>query len=112
MSELKNTIRTLTERLDVPVYSGEVPEAFSTAAVVVQYLSETNARDIEGGKRNREINWRLVVVAPTVVGVESILDTLDTMDNSRNAHYQRIFTTLLDYEPVGLTIRIVGLLFN
>ena len=94
-------IELLKTTLNVDVYSGEIPESQTNPALLLQDLAHNYKRTTTGRKVKKSSNWRITVVAAMQSDVESILDKLEDMDNTRNQDFQRIFTNLVMRE-VGL----------
>lgn len=54
-------------------------------------VSNSDNRVITGQKYGNSQVYRVTVFAPTQAEIKDILDTLETLDNTKNADFQRIF---------------------
>lgn len=96
MSDLLAVVDLLKEKLTTDnVYTGEIPESQSDPAVLVQNVANPFERVLSGRKVKKSSTWRITVVAKLQSDVESILNELEDMDNTRNSDFQRIFTNLV-----------------
>lgn len=83
----------------VTVYDSFVPETETNPAVALTNVSLDNfTRVLEGEKTGKWQVWRVQVVAARTSDVESILRTLDTLDNTRNDDFQRVRVELVNLE--------------
>ncbi|CAL9967793.1 hypothetical protein VPHD63_0010 [Vibrio phage D63] len=96
---LKQVTALLKDRLSVPVYSGEIPESQENTAVMYQNVANPHERVVEGQKTKFRTIYRLTVVAVDDNELESVLEDLEDLDGSRNADFQKIWTTLVLREP-------------
>lgn len=94
ISLLKNTLGP-----GVTVYSGVVPEGVDKPCVSLTMVSNTDNRVIAGKKYGNTQVYRINVFAPNIPGIEQILETLETLDNTVNADFQRIFGQWILTEP-------------
>ena len=75
----------------ITVYTGTVPEGVDKPCVQVSMVSNTDNRVIAGQKYGNTQVYRVTVFAPIQSQIQGILDTLETLDNTVNADFQRIF---------------------
>ena len=75
----------------ITVYTGTVPEGVDKPCVQVSMVSNSDNRVIAGQKYGNSQVYRVTVFAPTQSQIQGILDTLETLDNTKNADFQRIF---------------------
>lgn len=75
----------------ITVYSGVVPEGVVKPCVSVTMVSNADNRVIAGHKYGNTQVYRVNVFAPTIVEIEQILETLESLDNTLNEDFQRIF---------------------
>ena len=75
----------------ITIYTGTVPEGVDKPCVQVSMVSNTDNRVIAGQKYGNTQVYRVTVFAPIQSQIQSILDTLETLDNTKNADFQRIF---------------------
>ena len=94
MSDLSAVISLLKANLSADVYSGEIPENQRSPAILVTNIANPHERVLSGRKVKKSSVWRLTVVAKLQSDVESILSSLESLDNTRNTDFQRIFTNL------------------
>lgn len=86
ISLLKNTLGS-----GITVYSGTVPEGVTKPCVSVSMVSNSDVRVIKGSKHGNTQVYRVTVFAPLESQIDTILDTLETLDNTVNDDFQRIF---------------------
>ena len=75
----------------ITVYTGVIPEGVTKPCVSVSMVSNSDNRVIKGRKYGNSQVYRVTVFAPTEAEIETILDTLETLDNTKNSDFQRIF---------------------
>ena len=75
----------------ITVYTGTVPEGVDKPCVSVSMVSNSDVRVIKGSKHGNTQVYRVTVFAPLESQIDTILDTLETLDNTKNADFQRIF---------------------
>ena len=75
----------------ITVYTGTVPEGVDKPCVSVSMVSNSDVRVIKGSKHGNNQVYRVTVFAPLESQIQSILDTLETLDNTVNDDFQRIF---------------------
>lgn len=75
----------------ITVYSGTIPEGVTKPCVGVSMVSNSDVRVIKGSKHGNAQVYRVTIFAPTESQIDTILDTLETLDNTKNADFQRIF---------------------
>ena len=75
----------------IAVYTGTVPEGVDKPCVSVSMVSNSDVRVIAGQKYGNTQVYRVTVFAPIQSQIQGILDTLETLDNTVNADFQRIF---------------------
>lgn len=75
----------------ITVYTGTVPEGVDKPCVQVSMVSNSDNRVIAGQKYGNTQVYRVTVFAPIQSQIQGILDTLETLDNTVNADFQRIF---------------------
>lgn len=95
----KKVIALLNSKLDVNVYMDFVPEGVTEPAVAIINVSNLYNRVIEGSKYGGSAIWRVTVVAQRTSDVESIVESLEALDNTRNADFQKIQSWLVELEP-------------
>ncbi len=99
MSDLQRVVSLLKTELSVPVYTGEIPEGQTAAAVLVQNVANPiKGRVLSGRKYGKSSVWRITVVAELQSDVESVLDLLEDMDGMSNSDFQMVFTSLVQSE--------------
>lgn len=75
----------------ITVYTGAIPEGVDKPCVQVSMVSNADNRVITGQKHGNTQVYRVTVFAPLESQIDTILDTLETLDNTVNADFQRIF---------------------
>ena len=75
----------------ITVYTGVIPEGVTKPCVSVSMVSNSDNRVIKGSKYGNSQVYRVTVFAPTEAEIETILDTLETLDNTKSSDFQRIF---------------------
>ena len=75
----------------ITVYTGAIPEGVDKPCVQVGMVANTDERVISGHKYGNSQTYRVTVFAPIQSQIKGILDTLETLDNTKNADFQRIF---------------------
>jgi hypothetical protein len=95
MSDLANVIALLKSKIGNNVYSGEIPETQTAPSVLVANIANPFGRVLSGRKVQKSSTWRITIVAEFQSQVESILDILEEMDNTRTTVFQRVFTSLV-----------------
>ena len=75
----------------ITVYTGTVPEGVDKPCVSVSMVSNSDVRVIKGSKHGNTQVYRVTVFAPLESQIDAILDTLETLDNTVNDAFQRIF---------------------
>ncbi len=75
----------------ITVYTGAIPEGVDTPCVQVGMVSNADNRVISGKKYGNAQVYRVTVFAPIQSQIKGILDILETLDNTKNADFQRIF---------------------
>ena len=75
----------------ITVYTGAIPEGVDKPCVQVSMVSNSDNRVIAGQKYGNTQVYRMIVFAPIQSQIQGILDTLETLDNTVNADFQRIF---------------------
>jgi len=75
----------------ITVYTGTVPEGVDKPCVSVSMVSNSDVRVIKGSKHGNTQVYRVTVFAPLESQIDTILDTLETLDNTVNDNFQRIF---------------------
>lgn len=75
----------------ITVYTGAIPEGADKPCVQVSMVSNSDNRVIAGQKYGNTQVYRVTVFAPIQSQIQGILDTLETLDNTVNADFQRIF---------------------
>lgn len=75
----------------ITVYTGTVPEGVDKPCVGVSMVSNSDVRVIKGSKHGNTQVYRVTVFAPLESQIDTILDTLETLDNTVNDDFQRIF---------------------
>jgi hypothetical protein len=83
---LKNTLNP-----NIAVYTGSIPEGVDKPCAQLSMVSNADNRVIAGQKYGNTQVYRVTVFAPTLSQIQDILDTLETLDNTKNADFQRIF---------------------
>ena len=86
MALLKTTLGS-----GITVYTGTVPEGVDKPCVSVSMVSNSDVRVIKGSKHGNTQVYRVTVFAPLESQIDTILDTLETLDNTVNDDFQRIF---------------------
>ena len=75
----------------ITVYTGAIPEGVDKPCVQVGMVNNADNRVISGQKYGNAQVYRVTVFAPIQSQIDTILDTLETLDNTVNADFQRIF---------------------
>ena len=75
----------------ITVYTGAIPEGVDKPCVQVSMVSNSDNRVIAGQKYGNTQVYRVTVFAPIQSQIQGILDTLETLDNTVNDDFQRIF---------------------
>ena len=75
----------------ITVYTGTVPEGVDKPCVSMSMVSNSDVRVIKGSKHGNTQVYRVTVFAPLESQIDTILDTLETLDNTVNDDFQRIF---------------------
>lgn len=85
--------------LGLTVHDSFVPETQTSPAVALSNVAYDNAgRVLEGEKVGIWSTWRVQVVAAATSDVESIVESLESLDNTSNANFQRVFVQLINEE--------------
>ena len=95
MSDILKVIALLKDTITTSVYTGEIPESQTEPSLLVKDLSIGYDRTVSGRKVRKNSVWRITVVAKTASDVELLLTKLESIDNSRNGDFQKIFTNLV-----------------
>lgn len=83
----------------ITVYSDFVPETETNPAVALTNVAFDEAgRVLEGEIVGKWSTWRVQVVASATSDVESIIEGLESVDNTKNADFQRIFVRVVNIE--------------
>ena len=75
----------------ITAYTGTVPAGVVKPCVGVSMVSNSDVRVIKGSKHGNTQVYRVTVFAPLESQIDTILDTLETLDNTVNDNFQRIF---------------------
>lgn len=102
MSDIKNITSLLKTITGLSVYSTEIPEDATRPAVTFANIAYQNDRVLNGDKTKRVSNWR-ITLSDSVVNLQDSIDKLESLDNTNNEHYQRIYVTLTFIEPKAQT---------
>lgn len=100
MSTFTNVRNLLVSALPgIKVYSDFVPETENNPAVALINVAYDNAgRVLEGEKVGHWSTWRVQVVASATSDVESIIELLESLDNTKNNDFQKVFVQLVNIE--------------
>lgn len=82
----------------VTVHSDFVPETELNPAVAYSNVAFNHNRVLEGEKVAKWSVWRVQVVADDTSSVESIIDSLETLDNTENEDFQKILVQTINIE--------------
>jgi len=77
------------------VYPDLVPEAASKPALAFVNAAFSQSRVLNGEATTKFSVWRLTLVAQSKTELQSMIDKLELIDNTRNANFSRIFTELI-----------------
>lgn len=102
MSVLKQVFALLKNNLNCDVFTGQIPEAQTAPAALLQNVANPFSRTLSGRKVKKSTVWRITIVAERQSDVESIIEQLENMDNSTSVEFQRINTNLVQRE-LGMT---------
>lgn len=102
MNDIKNITTLLKTITGLRVYSTDIPEEAPRPAVTFANIAYQNDRVLGGERTKRVSNWR-ITVSDSVVNLQDTIDKLESLDNTNNEHYQRIFVTLTFIEPKAQT---------
>jgi len=101
MIALQPVMSLLETVINVPVYQDEIPESYTGSAVAVTVLSPDYNRVLSGDVSGRTDTFRVAVVAQHDNDVKSIVENLETLDNTRNSDFARIYSRLVNWEQRG-----------
>ncbi len=82
----------------VAIYSDFVPEGVALPALSYTNVSYLTGRMLDGQKTRRQAVWRVALVSDDDDEVESMLETISTLDNTSNDYFQRIYVDLVNRE--------------
>jgi len=83
----------------IPVYWGAIPEGTVKPCVSVTEVSNSSTRVISGNKYGRNKVNRVTVYGTSAAQVADMLATIETLDNTSNDDFQRIFADYVLTEP-------------
>lgn len=99
MSTIVQLIAVLKANLvGVGVYSSVVPENAPVPAIAAHNVAFVSGRVLDGTKTGKWSQWRVTVVAAPA-SLQSVIDQLESLDNTVNTHFQRMFVDLTLIEP-------------
>jgi hypothetical protein len=75
----------------ITIYTGAIPEGVEKPCVQLSMVSNADNRVIAGQKYGNSQVYRVTVFASSQTQIKDILDALETLDNTKNADFQRIF---------------------
>ncbi len=104
MSTKSDLISYLKASLTVEVYSSVVPEQAVTPAVALSNVAFESDRVLSGDKTKRLSRWRVVVVAKPN-DLQSVIDELESIDNTSNDVFRKVFAQLQiieDKDPIDV----------
>jgi hypothetical protein len=89
----------LSTFLPCPVYRDFVPENETSPAVSFIDVSHTFNRVLDGSKSGRKSTWRVSVVASTSSEISTLVNLIETLDNTVTDEFQRVFIIYQNGDP-------------
>lgn len=86
---------------NVKVYADLVPEKSSLPAIAFTHIANNNNRTLNGEKSATWDTWRASIIAKTKSECDTIVNQLNTLDNTSNSHFKNIFLILEGSVPVS-----------
>lgn len=80
------------------VYSDVVPESDNNGAVAITNVANPTSRVLSGKKYGMVSTWRVTVIAPSKSVRQTIGDILETLDNTSNNDFNRVYVDLVNKE--------------
>jgi hypothetical protein len=78
--------------VNATVYRDFVPEKTNKPSIIANELSNTSNRVLSGSKYGKIAVWRVSVYVTSNQDIEPLLEILESLDNTSNADFQRIFS--------------------
>ena len=98
MTPLQNVLKLIRDTVTSSVHQDLVPEGVTEPACAVSFISVDETRVLSGDIGGTTNTFRVAVVASDDNDVKSIVETLETLDNTRNTDFSRIFSRLINWE--------------
>ncbi len=94
MSFLEQVIALLRPLFDseISIYSNILPEGTVKPALVVTEVANSSNRVLEGRKTGVQTVWRVTIYVRDDSELNALLDVLESLDNTSNNDFQRIFS--------------------
>ena len=86
--------RLLLALRPVNAYLDNVPENATLPAVSYKHLNHNFTTLLDGSKTGNSDRWELKIVTVDDADIEMLVNQLETLHNSSNSDYQRIFVTV------------------
>ena len=74
------------------VYSDVIPEGTTKPAVTITEISNSSSRVLSGKKYGLSSVWRVTLQVSDIVDMAPRLALLESLDNTKNSNFQKIFT--------------------
>lgn len=91
-----------TSLTDIGVWGGTIPENADVPAIAIYNVAFANDRVMSGEKTKRVSTWRITLV-DTVQNLQNSIDQIESVDNTVNDDFQRVYVELSLIEPKALT---------
>ena len=78
--------------VNASVYRNQIPEGITKPSVSVTEIANTTERVISGDKFGTKTTWRVNIYVNDDNDMPSLLAILETLDNTSNSDFQRIFS--------------------
>ena len=95
-SQIRNLI--LSANPGVSVYPDEVPEGEDTPAISFVNIGYVDDRMLSGAKSGHVQSWRITIVAGRLSKLKPIINSLESLDNTKNSDFSKIYVTLSSIE--------------
>lgn len=82
----------------VAIYQDVVPEGVEETACAVSFLALEEDRVLEGGVVGEMNSFRVAVVGQNDFDVKSVVEDLESLDNTKTSNFGRIFARLSNWE--------------
>lgn len=97
--KIEDVMSFLKPRLSFEVYNSLVPESETNVAAAVYNITHSRNRDITGVQTDKISFWRLVLVTPSPAVISSAVSEVESLDNSRDNLFQKVYSEIVNTEP-------------